>query len=265
MKRLGSFQALAAALAASLGLQACGGETTSSKDGPSGAGGRSAVTGGSTAVTGGSTATNATGGIGATMPAGGLASTGSGVSSGTAGTTGTMGPAPCVPTSPSGGIEWCQDQTRHRTSKVECPVELPRADYTCHGTFRQFCATDADCTEHPLGGCFAQGQGLDVCDCEYRCRTDEDCEDGGICACEGGVAGKCLPATCRTDADCGEGLQCRSYQHPESDNCDDVRFECQMAQDTCDSSYEDCHGIGERCISDATGVHQCRQHRCVNY
>lgn len=258
MKRLGWFQALAAALAASFGLQACGGETTtSSKDGPSGAGGRSAVTGGRTA-------TNATGGIGSTTPAGGLAGTGSVVSSGSAGT-GTTGPAPCVPIFPSGGIESCQDQTRHRTSKVECPVELPRADYTCRGTFRQSCARDADCTEQPLGGCFAQGQTLDVCDCEYRCRTDEDCEDGGICECEGLVAGKCLPATCRTDADCGEGLQCRSYQHPESDNCEDVRFECQMAQDTCDSSYEDCHVIGELCISDATGVHQCRQHRCVYY
>jgi hypothetical protein len=272
MKTLVSFQALTAALAASLGLQACGGETSKLKDGPSGTGGRDAETGGDTA----------------TSQAGGIANTGGVVSLGNAGSaetdrgggggTGggfaiqggfsgmrTPGPAPCDSLSPNvnykgepTGIESCRDQTTHRVSNAACAVYVPRADWTCRGGSMPSCATDADCNEKPLGACVAEW--MEACDCQYRCRTDEDCADGGICFCEGD-AGKCLPATCRTDADCGEGLQCRSYQHPDSENCEDVRYECQTAEDTCDSSYEDCHG-GERCISDATGVHQCRQHYC---
>jgi hypothetical protein len=283
MKTLVSFQALTAALAASLGLQACGGETSKLKDGPPGTGGRDSATGGDTATsetgglanTGGAVSLGNPGSAGTDRGGGGGDGGGGGSGGGLAiqgGFSGmsTPGPAPCDSLSPDvnyqgepTGLESCRNQTKHRISNAECAVYVPRAHWTCHGDFKTFCTTDADCTEKPLGGCFVQGQGRDVCDCEYGCRTDEDCEDGGICACAGDV-GKCLPATCRTDADCGEGLQCRSYQHPDSENCDDVRYECQTAEDTCDSSYEDCVGMGKRCMSDATGVHHCREHYCYN-
>jgi hypothetical protein len=298
MKTLVSFQALTAALAASLGLPGCGGETSTLKDGPaSTGGGRAAEAGGRVATneTGGRASVGETGGttsaggelnVGGTVGSGGVpiaGAPGSGAPGlgGVAGVGGdsafvkggfsgmfSMAPSPCDPLTPSPpdlepeGRIWCQIGGTHRPVPNECAVDPPRTEAACRWS-GDVCEFDADCDEQPLGVCRTVGQGQDSCVCDYGCHTDADCEDGGVCLCLWGRAGTCVPATCRSDADCAPGFQCRGYQNPNSNVCDEERYECQTAADTCQETYY-CTGIGEACIADSTGAHHCRPFTCEN-
>jgi hypothetical protein len=285
MKMLVSFQALTAALAASLGLPGCGGETSTLKDGPASTGGRAAEaggraatneTGGRAAEAGGRAATNETGGRASVGETGGVTSSGGVINAGGASTGGQAaipgragsGPTPCDFTGAgvnimgeSTGQISCQVGGTHRPVANECGVTVPRAEAGCPWSGHA-CKFDADCADQPLGVCRIVGQGVDTCECEYGCHTDADCEDGGLCLCLWGEAGTCMPATCRSDADCEPGFQCRGYQDPNSEVCGEERYECQTAADTCQDGYHHCPGFQDECISDATGAHHCLHFTC---
>ena len=289
MRTLVSFPALTLALAASLGMPGCGGDTKSNDDDEGSDTGGKTNTGGATATggkaaTGGKTATggNDTGGgtdTGGRAPTGGVTASGgttttTGGAVATGGVTATGGTSsvasPCEDPMPvldfegnPTGYETCARGGNHRVSAEECTIRLPRENDECPSADAggSTCQTDADCTDGLYGVCGPQGQAL-ACSCNYGCKTDADCAGGGVCLCAG-VAGRCTPATCRTDDDCEDGFQCRAFQDPTTNLCDSTRFECQTAEDTCQDN-EDCNrSRGELCASDSTGVHRCREMPCL--
>lgn len=118
------------------------------------------------------------------------------------------------------------------------------------------CDTDADCTQAPNGYCIyeaAVGQGVH---CVYACRTDADCANNELCACDSSKTsgqnqtplslGLCTPATCRTDAECGPGVLCVASLESI---CAQVRkttpdsFHCQSPRDECNGAA-DCEDAG---------------------
>jgi hypothetical protein len=277
MKTLVSFQALTLALAASLGVQGCGGDTKS-KDDDEGTGGTS--TGGAT-TTGGRTVTGGTSSTGGITATGGMTATGGITATGgvtaTGGQTATGGKSsvarPCEDPMPvlnskgePAGFERCASGGSHRVSAEECTIRLPREDDVCEGgdLGGSTCQSDADCTDREYGTCRPQPQS-DACACDYGCRTDADCSGGGVCLC-GELSGTCQPATCHTDADCEEGFQCRGFQDSTVTStfaiCDAVRFECQTADDTCQDNSDCSRSSGELCVADSTGAHHCMQVPC---
>jgi len=302
MKTLVSFQALAAALAASVGLQACGGD---SKGGESetGSGGRTGVGGnadrtGGRAQTGGRAEANGGADTGGRSDTGGRADTGgrsdtggradtggrsdtggradtggrsevTGGTTSTGGVTGEKGGRACADPTPiltgdgrPTGLESCSNGGSHRVEPVECAIHVPRADATC--------------TANPNG----------VANCE----TDADCTDRDYgwcgaqpqaqiptCACSYG---------CETDADCNGGVcvcsgdmgRCAAAQCRTDADCDDG-FECRSFKDPSNSLCEstrfecqtaedtcggdaDCTGT-ELCVADATGAHHCQRVACA--
>jgi hypothetical protein len=104
--------------------------------------------------------------------------------------------------------------------KMYCNPENPELDSTC--------VTQGDCNKNDeLGFCMVMSNWeWPTCDCNYdECLTDEDCENGDICACSGrdwadipdhenlGKPPKgyrfvnlCMPAECKKDTDCDSGL-----------------------------------------------------------
>lgn len=274
MRTLTSLSALTAALAAGLGLQACGGSSTSSPDGAGGSvGGSGGVASGGKTGTAGTTvnagATSAGESSGGATTAGtstGGATTG-GTSTGGTTTTGGATSFPCKNPMPvldangePTGIETCEKGGNHRAEPTECAVALPRAE-ACKplgslGT--NTCEKDGDCTAKQYGTCSVVGQAGN-CECNYGCSTDADCGNGGVCVC-GGVVGYCQAATCRSDGDCVPGYQCRAFQDPTAAICDMLRFECQMPADTCESNAS-CTA-GQYCVADAKGEHHCKAFSC---
>ncbi|MDQ2644196.1 MAG: hypothetical protein M3020_10300 [Myxococcota bacterium] len=251
MKTLVSFPALTLALAASLGMQGCGGDTKSNEDDEGAGSGGKTNTGG--AATGGKTVTGGT-------ASGGVSATG--------GTSAVARPCedPQPVLDPEGnptGYETCANGGGHRVSAEECAIRLPREDDACpaEDAEHRTCQTDADCSDGLYGTCAPQPQTL-TCGCSYGCKTDADCAGGGVCLCFG-VAGTCSPATCRTDADCEDGFECRAFQDPTTNLCDVTRFECQTAEDTCQHNADCDRSASEMCVSDATGAHRCRQMPCA--
>ena len=279
MRTLTSLSALTAALAAGLGLQACGGSSASSAGDTGGTGGAKTGTAGSTANAGVTSAGEATGGAttagttsgGATTAGttnGGATTGGTSTGGTTTGGTTTAGGAtnfPCknpVPVLDANGkptgLEQCETGGNHRAEPSECVVTLPRAE-ACQtsGIGTPTCAKDDDCTAKLYGTCSKVPQ-AGTCDCSYGCRTDADCS-GGVCLC-GASVGYCQSATCRTDADCVSGYQCRTFQDPTTIVCGLTRFECQMPGDTCESNAN-CT-VGQTCVADAKGEHHCRAFTC---
>ena len=275
MRTLTSLSALTAALAAGLGLQACGGSSTSSPGDTAGTGGAKTGTAGTTTSAGATSAGESTGGATTAGTTSGGATTAGATTGGattggttTGGTTTTGGatnflcknPTPVLDANgkPT-GVETCEKGGNHRAEPTECAVTLPRAE-TCKssGIGTSTCEKDADCVDKQYGTCSQVAQAGN-CECLYGCHTDADCSNGGVCLC-GASVGYCQSATCRSDDDCVPGYQCRAFQDPTSLICDFTRFECQMPGDTCESNANCAQG--QRCVADAEGEHHCKAFSC---
>src|SRR6185436_8531585 len=103
------------------------------------------------------------------------------------------------------GIEKCTDGVVHIAQAMTCESTLPRADHVCipKGPAPSYCATDADCTEHPNGHCELDVYNSDTawCYCLYGCKSDADCPSNQ-CVCDDLVGSCVIFSSCRTDADC---------------------------------------------------------------
>lgn len=187
-------------------------------------------------------------------PTGGIGGSPGGTSDDSVSGAGT-GPRGCdSPSAWSSNLVGCAGDYVHRPNDDAC-VLSPRELDAQAGAGGQagsgpYCATDADCAARPDGYCLEAFQSHPAC--VYSCRTDADCANDELCACDSSrnrpsssasiTVGVCVPAACRTDADCAESQLCIA---PLEGDCaqDSVgkpkAFHCQSPDDEC-SGRGDC-------------------------
>jgi len=166
-------------------------------------------------------------------------------------------------------VERCASGNLHRPLATACPTE-PRDDALgfggsagiddCEDTLgcrlvRDDCTLDTDCGDDEYCIRSTVPSSDERVDIEHRClaacRTDADCAQGQLCACEtvqrnstrGRIElGFCRTANCSVDDDCGPGHLCQARQVITSDRrlsswrewsfyCQDERDECAVPQD----------------------------------
>lgn len=207
--------------------------------------------------------------LGLIVACGGEAERAGAGSSGSGGSGSPSGGSRCEgPTTDLGGnFERCADGTVHRAAVGECPSRLPRdqvfispmtmgqggvgSSAPTSGTCPGCCQQDSDCTAAPHGHCELGGDfGPTGFYCTYGCVSDNQCQDGQICAC-GPLVGACVRASCKLDADCPGDLLCTQADlYP---GCDQITFACQTERDTC-SSQDDCGGEERFCAIEDDGT-----------
>jgi hypothetical protein len=143
------------------------------------------------------------------------------------------------------GLAQCNHDLVHRAKKLACEPLAPRPQTcgaqtsmdggtsadggTSTGDGTPTCTSDADCTERPGGRC---DKDYDVCQCNYGCLSDEDCDDRELCLCTE-TGGQCIAAACTSDADCA-GSFCTVLTHYV---LDDGTIEAEAA---CASTANEC-------------------------
>jgi len=133
----------------------------------------------------------------------------------------------------------CENGLQHRAQALTCTFTVPPED--ANGAAGEggaanvpaTCNSNEDCSALHYGYCEFGGDLVSVC--RSGCTTDNECDTGQICACNGTNPGRCTTASCVTDADCGSGSWCA----PAYGLCGPGSFECTTAQDQC-ATHADC-------------------------
>ena len=171
---------------------------------------------------------------------------------------------------PSGFYE-CADGFIHRGEAVTCVDPTGPGDSPDCAEWQQLtCETGADCTDKPYGNCNNYGGDGTECSCKYGCATDDDCNEGYICACAGVTRSyaSCIPASCITSDGCTDGL-CGLNEY--YDGCDGSRtMTCTGPDDTChvaaDCELQPCNEGGEPVTTECTAYngepYTCRPADC---
>ncbi len=209
---------------------------------------------------------------------GGSAAAGEGGSAGVGGTRprltrGCTSPEPRA----DSGLVYCADQGYFtRPQAVACGDSAAQGGAGGEGPLPRAprdveCESDVDCAPYDRGFCSSSltgstlnflggggGWGPDFC--LSGCATNDDCEAGRTCVCNGEDGGVCVPSNCHTDADCGEGALCASVDQ----GCGSLGFLCQTDADTCGAS-RDCED-GDFCAygepQEGVGVRECSDLQC---
>lgn len=106
------------------------------------------------------------------------------------------------------------------------------------------------CSEFAYGVCVS-ATSSDEAFCASGCASDEDCEDGARCDCNGnGGHGECSHDDCYSDAECEPGYHCAATWL----SCGMSVFSCQTAKDRC-FGVSDC-ATGQYCVV-KDGARQC--------
>ena len=188
------------------------------------------------------------------------------------------GAAPVLHSGIATGISRCESGVLHRPAPVTCSSGLPRpmpsagdagSDAAAAPTQAQaiygspagdngWCASDAECTEHPNGYCAPERYftGLSFAfsapRCIYGCLQDADCGDGQFCLC-GDPVGACVPAECQSDGECGGDRSCAAFFDPYCNVLEG--YACQSENDECYSSQDCASG---KCILE-NGERHCQE------
>ena len=121
---------------------------------------------------------------------------------------------------------------KHRAAAETCSAVRAPITPTASSRGHAVCEKDADCKDGTNGRCGQDGRRWG---CTYDdCRSDKDCENGGVCACREAETrpNRCKTGNCRVDADC-KGTFCS----PSLGNCGHmfgtVGYFCHTVKDEC--------------------------------
>jgi hypothetical protein len=164
---------------------------------------------------------------------------------------------------PSGFLR-CLDGSMHRQSVVPPGPSSSITEAACDAAAYPGipCAVDADCTARPNGLCLlADGDGA-LCDCDYACESDADCDPGTICMPSEvwdhlPSYARCAEAACLTDADCPSG-EC-GVGLRDSGCGATASLACRTAADAC---RVDADCAGDRCGWETNHDWYCYQADC---